>query len=181
VVSVSNGEMRIAAILETTADFHMIRVTVGQRAQVTGDPSKQGTKVPMLPTEEERAKEVVVEEKAVEAAKEDEEAKEAKAVKAVREATVAKEVRGVKVAHLATCVGIGPRGVVGEVLEIVDFHTTRKQKGGQNLVETSREETVDGGQTVGSPTMRATQRVDKDQHQQPGVREPIVLKGNHLM
>jgi hypothetical protein len=165
VVSVSNGEMRIAAILETTADFPTIRVTVGQRVQVTGDPSKQGTKVPMLPTEEERAKEVV---------------EEAKAVKVVREATVAKKVRGVKVAHLATCVGIGPRGVAGEVLEIVDLHTTRKRKGGQNLVETSREETVDGGQTVGSPTVRATQQVDKDQHQQPGVRYPIVLKGRHL-
>jgi hypothetical protein len=120
---------------------------------------------------------VVVEAKEDDEAKEDEEAKEAKAVKAVR---VAREVRGVKVAHLATCVGIGPRGVAGEVLEIVDFHTTRKRKGGQNLVETSREETVDGGQTVGSPTMRVTQQVDKDQHQQPGVRYPIVLKGNHL-
>jgi hypothetical protein len=144
-VSVSSGEMRITAIMETTADFHTVRVAVGQRVQVTGNPNKQDTKVPMLPTEEERATEVVVEERAVEVTKEDGEAKEAKAVRVVRVATVAKEVRGVKVAHLATCVGIGPRGVVGGVLEIVDFHTTRKQKEEQNLVETSREETVDGG------------------------------------
>ena len=72
--------------------------------------------------------------------------------------------REVKVAHLATCVGTGLKVIVGEALESVDFHMTRKHKGEQNLVETSYEESVDET-IVGSPTMRVTRQRDKDQHQ----------------
>jgi hypothetical protein len=163
-MSVSSLEIRIAAHGETTADFRTAQIAVGQQTQVTGDTSRQGTKVPMLLTEEGRAREGVEEEKGVEAATEDEAVKAVKAVKGVRAVRVVRVAKEVRVAHPATCVGAGLREIVGEVLKIVDFHTTRKQKGERNSVETSREESVNEGRTVGSPTMGVIQQGDKTQH-----------------